>query len=1037
MVTKEGLETIHLLLRKSATKNTAVSCHWIRNKHTSELMWIVGNNNKFNKQGYIPVNYTETNVLNKYKENDWKYLQATQSLTAISALFHDWGKANDYFQSKLKTGSKEMDPLRHEFVSLMLLGGFINIEPKTWKERLIDWDWSEAEIIDAASKFDMENFSEFPLDAQIVAWLILSHHKMPINKSFGKGESLNSIEEFFYIVDKNWGYANKDKEEKDALNFSHGILKSSTIWKKKAQKWAKKLLLNKDTINEAAQNGALRHILHFSRLSLMLADHQYSSMPADELWKSETKLYANTDPKTKRPKQKLDEHLCKVCDTALSISYRLPIIESEAPYTENTKALRKLSPKKFAWQDKAAAKIKTFQKSENRGFFAVNMASTGMGKTIANAKIMKAVSPNGDSLRYILALGLRTLTLQTGDEYRKRLGLSNKDMATVIGSNAISKLHGKSERIKQSGSESAEDLMTENVFFEYADSELFSTVLTKEKYKKLLQAPVLVTTVDHIIGAVNVTKGGKWILPSLRMLNSDIVIDEIDDFTDSDLIAIGRLIFFAGMNGRKVMVSSATIPPDMAEGFFHAYKEGWEIFAASKENVKKNVDVFWCDEFKSLYETIESNAKNAENEYAKLHKKFIDYRTKKLAESAPKRKGCISNANIENEKEKNTRTEKYFYHIVEQIKKMHEVNGFEIDGKKISIGVVRMANISPCVAFGKYLAEYEDKDVDVKFMIYHSQQTLIMRYEQEKYLDKILNRKNEKDFLKNVEEDPFISGHLHDSNKKNVVFVVVATPVEEVGRDHDFDWAVIEPSSFRSIIQMAGRVKRHRDFEAKEPNISILKYNFKAFMDGDRENRRYFVKPGFEVIENCSLFSHDMAKITDENYLMHGIDAIPRITKRNVLEPSKRLDDLEHCAVMEWLTKYESAHADKLEGFLRGSWFLTAMPVHFNPFRKGSVSIKCFRIYDEEKEKIYFAELDENNEPIDRGDILGISEVDEKKSKNYWIKRDYAETIEKYKEEFNMSAKEFTKVFGELSWTSYGDEQKLLYSDQFGLYQPI
>jgi CRISPR-associated endonuclease/helicase Cas3 len=41
-----------------------------------------------------------------------------------------------------------------------------------------------------------------------------------------------------------------------------------------------------------------------------------------------------------------------------------------------------------------------------------------------------------------------------------------------------------------------------------------------------------------------------------------LVIDEVDDFDGRDLIAIGRLIHHAGMLGRKVMISSATIAPD-------------------------------------------------------------------------------------------------------------------------------------------------------------------------------------------------------------------------------------------------------------------------------------------------------------------------------------------------------------------------------------------------------------------------------------------------------------------------------------------
>ena len=71
------------------------------------------------------------------------------------------------------------------------------------------------------------------------------------------------------------------------------------------------------------------------------------------------------------------------------------------------------------------------------GFFAVNMASTGKGKTFANAKIMQALSANEDSLRYILALGLRTLTLQTGREYREKIELKDDELAVLIGSKAI------------------------------------------------------------------------------------------------------------------------------------------------------------------------------------------------------------------------------------------------------------------------------------------------------------------------------------------------------------------------------------------------------------------------------------------------------------------------------------------------------------------------------------------------------------------------------------------------------------------------
>ena len=62
VITQEGLLAVKKLLRKTATKNTAVSCHWIRSRARSELVWVVGNRNKFNSEGIVPVNTTEKEV---------------------------------------------------------------------------------------------------------------------------------------------------------------------------------------------------------------------------------------------------------------------------------------------------------------------------------------------------------------------------------------------------------------------------------------------------------------------------------------------------------------------------------------------------------------------------------------------------------------------------------------------------------------------------------------------------------------------------------------------------------------------------------------------------------------------------------------------------------------------------------------------------------------------------------------------------------------------------------------------------------------
>ena len=62
VITEDGLIAIKKLLRQTASKSTAVSCHWLRSRTRSELVWVVGNRSKFNNQGIVPVNSTKKDV---------------------------------------------------------------------------------------------------------------------------------------------------------------------------------------------------------------------------------------------------------------------------------------------------------------------------------------------------------------------------------------------------------------------------------------------------------------------------------------------------------------------------------------------------------------------------------------------------------------------------------------------------------------------------------------------------------------------------------------------------------------------------------------------------------------------------------------------------------------------------------------------------------------------------------------------------------------------------------------------------------------
>ncbi len=129
VITNEGLSAVKKLLRKTASKSTAVSCHWIRSRSRSELVWVVGNKNKFNGQGIVPVNYTQEDGLKNKDENDWSTVKVIAILSGIAGLFHDFGKANKLFQKKLdpKVKSKNYEPYRHEWVSLRLFEAFVRV----------------------------------------------------------------------------------------------------------------------------------------------------------------------------------------------------------------------------------------------------------------------------------------------------------------------------------------------------------------------------------------------------------------------------------------------------------------------------------------------------------------------------------------------------------------------------------------------------------------------------------------------------------------------------------------------------------------------------------------------------------------------------------------------------------------------------------------------------------------------------------------------------------------------------------------------
>jgi CRISPR-associated endonuclease/helicase Cas3 len=1055
VITEEGLQAVKKLLRKSATKNSAVACHWIRSRSRSELLWVVGNRSRFDHEGIVPVNSTQKPIEYIDNENSWQYLPLIKALTALAALFHDWGKASAFFQFKLRQKKIIGDPYRHEWISLLFIS--VLTSEKTDDEWLGQLSRGVTDLSSLTSEVNAKlkkPFKNLSVSAQMIAWLVVSHHRLPVLERIDRPVEWTKM---LNRITTEWGYENRfdefEEQLKKCFEFPNGQAGNSRLWLKEVRKWARKLQEALPLMKQTIDEGSWRAIMQHCRLCLMLGDHYYSSLEPsspNRLKNRELNIYANTD-KHHKLKQTLDEHLLGVARQAIRIAHFLPVFEGRPFQGESmfksANDIRSLEKNtgnsNFKWQDKASRSIVKWRESQPRispthfGFFAVNMASTGKGKTFANAKIMRALSADKRSLRYVLALGLRTLTLQTGDEYRNRIGLDKDELAVLIGSKAVQELYEQSGKTEQpehdnSGSESVESLLENELDFEFIPEleEMLKTVLTRSKDRQFLYAPVLACTIDHIISATDTRRGGKYILPTLRLMYSDLVIDEVDDFDGTDLVSIGRLIHLSGMLGRKVMISSATITPDIAEGYFNAYSSGWQIFAKMRGK-PQSIGCAWIDEFNTTVANILSAAESEQVEqYRKQHETFIKKRLKKLDVQPVKHKAAIVGLSPDKRAEQED-IEQYFFRSIRQtVIQQHRVHSTrdEKTGKQISFGVVRVANISTCIELTKYLLDTEwPASTAIRIMAYHSQQVLLMRHEQEKHLDTVLKRKHGKQASFDI---PLIRQHIEKNEARQIIFIVVATPVEEVGRDHDFDWAIIEPSSYRSIIQMAGRVLRHQVLSSDivEPNIQLLQFNLKG-LSGRKIS---FNRPGYES-NRQRLESHDLTELIAPDKISKRLDVSPRLQRPDILQPSKLLADLEHEAIHQLLTHYSQNGANSLQGWLNEYWWLTGNPQALIRLRSGNQQKLLYLLPQDTG--LVFCEKQDDGQMLPSERIYGIQHdhsLTPRQAARLWITRDYMELLQRTNKPDEYTA---ALVFGEINLPLYNDENtaEFIYSSQLGL----
>jgi len=603
------------------------------------------------------------------------------------------------------------------------------------------------------------------------------------------------------------------------------------------------------------------------------ADHLSASLSASAAKRAAVQTTAQ---KTRHLDQPLSWHLQQVGDKAadcvrMLAGEDLPAID--ATLVQAVLGLRAAADSRYAWQDRSA----DFAASLAGGKLVFNVAATGAGKTLGNLKIAFAMRPK--QTRLAVAFNLRSLTAQTHVAFGKHIGAVGqaaafeRDFACLMGERGASagltdqKAHGDAGGAAStakcgavSGSngrnsithldysaEDGDDQTDDPILDLYGSESLAlpdwikqiapgrtrgqasgqtSGVTENDKLLKLIASPALISTMDWIVAAGEPGEQARHAKALIRVANSDLILDEVDSYDVKAAVAVMRVVQTAATFGRNVIVSSATLNPELAHGLALAYAAGRRAYAAMTGEQDWHL-VLVNDG--ATFDPISLRSPSGDEANA-FYRRTMQGVAQALQAQVPTKRYEIATVN---------HAEDIPAVAIEQAARLHDRHAASYPGLpcRVSIGLVRVANVGRCMELSEALRS------DGRFVVtaYHAREIALRRAEREKWLDRVLDRNNDKWTGALKECCPWIADKKPG---EDVRLVVVATPVEEVGRDHDFDWAVIEPSSMHSIIQTAGRVNRHRRAAVADPNIVLLSRNWRSFATKDG---LAFIRPGLET----------------------------------------------------------------------------------------------------------------------------------------------------------------------------------------------
>lgn len=920
-ISTEGLDDLHIALKKAASKSGSVSCHRVTGRNQLELQWIAGSRRHFDEVGrYSFRAETSKPTFDTPLSPGRRMLHL---VVQLAALLHDIGKATVAFQSKLR-GQYHAEYFRHDLMGYFMLASVTKnfSTDQEWlgelsnsARQMLDWPVEAIVASPVGMTLDRiatkDKISNTPLLFSLL-WLVLTHHRLPhgkVNIDFSSHQ--NTLKPFTTESVQGRGHRElRVAPENECLHLAPGLLPwRDDGWLQAVQSVAKQILVlleQSPSLGELVTQQSDQWLLlmaHWARPCLIYADHLASiakqiggdiasAQTLQPLANTSSPEIANSTHLRRSGSERvagdpLQLHLIKTkrfARRALLVAASPRELFRRATIPTSSIALASSGDLRFQWQQRLASCIKSQTQAVRPAFVGI-IAGTGCGKTLGGVRAMHALSDG--QMRYTLALGLRSLTMQSAKALIGSAGFDRRDVAIAIGQPQAMQWLEKDRRAEEparaseGGSESeftdedgfdlrllegdalgsmdpetlplwilALDLTVANGAGSTA-AELFRSA----KHRGMIDTPILACTADHLVAAVEMRTGGSARM-ALRMMTSDLLLDEIDAYSAQDLQSIGKLAMLTGMAGRSVVVMSATANDVVIGGIYNAWAQGMQarrLMDGSQSDLGVVILTDQQSEPICLLEHSLTQVKEAHQlivEQMKAQEPSVRQRLEVLE------LGDLITQDITLE-EKRARV---FERIFEKSLDLHE-NNVGIDpktGLRLSFGFVRFNHAQHAWRFAKFLLERKD-DLDqplLRTLSYHSKHPRVAVGLMDQKLNQLLLRHD----ITAVWADPDIRSAIDQAKalgRRGVMVLISTTTLQETGRDHDYDWAILEPRSVRGEVQASGRIRRHRVGAWGNINISLMSHPLRTIY-GSKTSPHWGL-PGVEESPRHQVFGIGLA----------------------------------------------------------------------------------------------------------------------------------------------------------------------------------